>query len=290
MANQREAKRIVAVGIQGVGKSYQTIKMMLEAAKGFPGTPPRKGLIFDTTDEFGDFEFEGGRMQIKPISLNDIVLFTVHNICEVRRVRPFFDNGDIMTTNDKAEVLEQICKDFNNGILLVEDPNTYVSDNMPSAIIGRLVNTRHRSTDMILHFQNLGRAGHPKIWGNTSLLRLHKTNDSALRHKSKFEEKTELIQIAEIIVNNRYYAGDERFFVWIDVVYSKIRGKFTLKEAEDAIFEYVSQNFNSVVRPYLLKRDRSTGALLYKDDKEALDIALKEKLNTYFKFPTKKLK
>lgn len=284
MSKEREAKRIIAVGMQGVGKSYETIRMMLNAAKGSATTPPRKGLIFDTNDEFGDFEFEGGRQQIKAISLSDITLFTVNRIYEVRRIRPFFDNGMVMSADEKAVVLEQILKDFNNGILLVEDPNTYVSDNMPSDIIGRLVNTRHRSADIILHFQNLGRAGHPKIFGNASLIRMHKTNDTAQRHRSKFEEKTEMIQIAEHIVNNRYYNGDERFFLYIDVVYSKIRGKFTKHEAETAVFEYISQNFTSVVRPYLLKRDRKTGELLYKNDKDALEISLKDKLSTYFVF------
>lgn len=283
---QREVLRIVVTGMQGVGKSYETIRMMLRAAEGANGIPRRKGLIFDTNDEFGDFEFEGGRKQIKAIALKDIILFTVNNFYEVRRVRPFFDNGDPMTTNDKAMVLEQILKEFNNGILLVEDPNTYVSDAIPSDIIGRLVSTRHRSTDMILHFQNIGRAGHPKIFGNTSLIRMHKTNDPVSRHKSKFEEKTELLQIAESIVNTRYNNGDERFFLWIDVVRSKIRGKFIRKEAEDAIHEYTSENFNTTVRPYLMKRSRQTGELLY-NQKQAMDMARLDMMKKYFSFPPK---
>jgi hypothetical protein len=283
----REAMRIVVVGMQGVGKSYETIRMMLDAAKGSPGVPPRKGLIFDTNDEFGDFEFEGGRMQIKSISLKDITLFTVHSICEIRRIRPFFDNGQPMTSDEKAQVLFEILEHFNNGIMLVEDINTYVSDNFPADIIGKIVSTRHRSTDMILHFQNVGRAGHPKIFANTSFIRMHKTNDPVSRHESKFREKTELLQIAEYIVDTKYKSGDERFFLWIDVVWSKIRGNFTKLDAEDAIHEYTSLNYNTTVKPYLLKRSKESGALLY-DAKQAMEMAREEMMNKYFSFPSQK--
>jgi len=283
---QREVKRIVVCGKQGVGKSWETIRMMLEAAQGKPGVPPRKGLIFDVNDEFGDFPFVNGRMSIRAISLKDITLFTVNNRYEVRRIRPYFDDGRVMTSNDKAAVLEQILEQFNNGILLVEDPNTYVSDSIPADIIGKLVSTRHRSTDMILHFQNIGRAGHPKIVGNTSMIRLHKTNDSVSRHKNKFEEKTELLQIAEYIINKKYNEGNKRFFLWVDIDDSKIRGEYTLQEATLAVHEYISENFNTIVRPYLLKRDIKTGNKLYKDEAVALEIARKEMMMTYFPFQT----
>lgn len=292
----REVKRIVAVGTQGVGKSVETIRFMLEQATGWvdgiiggtpTGVPQRKGLIFDVNDEFGDFPFPyslTGRMGIKAISIEDITLFTVHSIYEVRRVRPFFQDGRAMTPTEMSVVLVKILKDFNNGILLVEDPNTYISDNIDADIIGKLISTRHRSTDMIMHFQGIGRAGQPKIFSNTSFIRMHKVNDTVSRHKGKFNEKTELLQIAEFIVNKKFNEGNTRFFLFIDIERSKIRGKFNLLDAEDAVHEYVSQNYKIAVTPYLLKRDKKTGEELYKDVGVAMDMARKEKLKTYFNF------
>lgn len=286
----REVKRIVAVGRQGVGKSWQTIKMMLDAATGtIDGvpmrTPRRKGLIFDVNDEFGDFPFIGGRMQIKAIALKDITLFTVNNIFEVRRIRPFNQDGSPMSLSDMAKVLNLILSQFNNGILLVEDPTKYISDTVDADIIGKLISTRHRSTDMILHFQSIGKAGQPKIFANTSLIRMHKVSDTVSRHATKFEEKTELLQIAEFIVNKKYNEGDKRFFLWIDIEESKIRGKFTLNDAREAVHNYISENYNSAVKPLLLKRDMGSGDLVYKDKAQAMEMARKEKLKTYFNFP-----
>ena len=288
----REVKRIVAVGRQGVGKSWETIRMMLDQAAGtvngvVGACPRRKGLIFDVNDEFGDFPFINGRMSIKSIALKDITLFTVNNIFEVRRIRPFNEDGSPMSTGDMVKVLNHILTNFNNGILLVEDPTKYVSDNVDADVIGKLISTRHRSTDMILHFQSIGKAGHPKIFANTSLIRMHKVSDTVSRHAQKFEEKAELLQIAEFIVNRKYNEGNKRYFLYIDIDDSKIRGKFTLAEAEYAVHEYISENYNSAVKPILAKRDLKTGELLYTDKGLAMDVARKEKLNTYFCFPKK---
>lgn len=293
--SEREVVRIIVLGMQGVGKSYETIRALLESSKGAPGIPPRKGLIFDVNDEFGDFEYSGegninGRMYIRAISLDSIPLFTVNRSYEVRRIRPFDKDGNPMGLNDKAAALERILNEFNNGNFLVEDPNTYVSDNIPADIIGKLVSTRHRSTDMFLHFQSVGRAGHPKIFGNTSYIRMHKTNDPVSRHKDKFQEKTELLQLAEYIVNEKYQNGNTRFFLWIDVVNSKIRSDkahpLYKTDAEDAVHEYVSQNYNACVKPYLNKRDKGTGKLIH-DDKSALQMARDEMMRKYFAFPVK---
>lgn len=287
----REVKRIVAVGRQGVGKSWETIRMMLDEANGVVNgvphmKPKRKGLIFDVNDEFGDFPFIGGRKKIAAIALKDITLFTVNHIFEVRRIRPFNDNGTPMSTGDMVKVLDLILSQFNNGILLVEDPTKYVSDTIDGDIIGKLISTRHRSTDMILHFQSIGKAGHPKIFANTSLIRMHKVSDTVSRHATKFEEKTELLQIAEFIVKKKYNEGNKRFFLWIDIDDSKIRGKFTKSDAIEAVHNYISENYNSAVKPFLLKRDMGTGELIYKDKAHAMEMARAEKLQTYFNFPS----
>lgn len=254
----RECRIIIACGKRGVGKSVETIRMIDEYVQGNPskGVPPRKALIFDVNDEFSSFWFFGQQRSIKAIAIKDIMKFSIHPKVEVRRIRPFWDDGKKMTINDMAEVLGIILDNYRNGLLLVEDINKYLSDAMPSDLIGSLATSRHIGLDIISHFQNIGRAGNPKLLGNLNMIRLHKTNDTVERHKNKFEEKTELLQIAEYIINKRYFDGDIRFFVYVDVENMKIRGKLTHEEVENGIHQYITERYARIISPMLQLRDR----------------------------------
>lgn len=280
----RECKVIIACGKKGVGKSVETIRMIDQYVAGNPskGVPGRKALIFDVNDEFSDFWYFGGKRRIPAISIKDILKFSVNRINEVRRIRPYWDDGKRMTTNDMAEVLGIILDNFRNGLLLVEDINKYLSDAMPADLIGSLATSRHIGLDIISHFQNIGRAGNPKLLGNLNVIRLHKTNDSVERHKNKFEEKTEILQIGEYLVNQRYYAGDIRFFVYIDVENMKIRGAFSKKEADDAIHEYITERYSRIVKPILSRRDKK-GKLEHTPE-SAMAFVRSNLIKTYFTF------
>lgn len=279
---KRECRIIIACGKRGVGKSVETIRMLDEYVRGNPekGVHPRKALIFDVNDEFSDFWFFGTQRRIPAIAIKDILKFSVHPKIEIRRVRPFWDDGRKMTINDMAEVLGIILDNFRNGLLLVEDINKYLSDAMPSDLIGSLATSRHIGLDIISHFQNIGRAGNPKLLGNLNMIRLHKTNDTVERHKNKFEEKTEILQIAEYIVNKRYFDGDNRFFVYVDVENMKIRGKFSALEVEDAIHKYITERYQRIINPMLNLRDKK-GKKIYTPE-TALRAANQELRKTYF--------
>jgi hypothetical protein len=278
----RECRIIIACGKRGVGKSVETIRLIDEYVKGNPtmGTPPRKALIFDVNDEFSNFWYFGQQRSIKAISIKDIMKFSIHPKVECRRIRPFWDNGKKMTINDMAEVLGIILDNYRNGLLLVEDINKYLSDAMPSDLIGSLATSRHIGLDIISHFQNIGRAGNPKILGNLNMIRLHKTNDTVERHKNKFEEKTEILQIAENIVNKRFFGGDTRFFLYVDVDNMKIRGKFTKEEVDDAIHQYITERYNRIISPLLQLRDKK-GKKIHTEE-SALRMANEEKKKVYF--------
>lgn len=280
----RECKILIATGKRGVGKTIQTIKMIDEYVAGNPskGVPPRKALIFDVNDEFSSFDFLGVQRSIKAIALKDILKFSVHPKVEIRRVRPFWDDGKKMTINDMAEALGIILDNFRNGLLLVEDINKYLSDAMPSDLIGSLATSRHIGLDIVSHFQNIGRAGNPKLLGNLNMIRLHKTNDTVERHKNKFEEKTEILQIAENIVNARYFSGDIRFFLYVDVENMKIRGKFSKKEADDAVHQYITERYKRIITPMLQLRDKK-GKKIYNDE-TALRAANQNITKQYFTF------
>jgi hypothetical protein len=278
----RECRIIVACGKRGVGKTVETVRQLDEYVAGNPakGVPPRKALIFDVNDEFSSFWFFGQTRKIPALAIRDIMKFSIHPQVEIRRIRPFWDDGKKMTINDMAEVLGIILENYRNGLLLVEDINKYLSDAMPSDLIGSLATSRHIGLDIITHFQNIGRAGNPKLLGNLNMIRLHKTNDTVERHKNKFEEKTEVLQIAEYIINNRYFAGDTRYFVYVDVENMKIRGKFSREEVDNAVHNYITERYSRIISPMLQLRDKK-GKKIYTDE-SALRAANEKLTKTYF--------
>ena len=280
----RECRIVIACGKRGVGKTIETIKVIDEYVAGNPskGIPPRKALIFDVNDEFSSFWYFGQTRSIKAIAIRDIMKFSIHPNIEVRRIRPFWDDGKKMTINDMGEVLGIILDNYRNGLLLVEDINKYLSDAMPSDLIGSLATSRHIGLDIISHFQNIGRAGNPKLLGNLNMIRLHKTNDTVERHKNKFEEKTEILQIAEYIINKRYFDGDIRFFIYIDIENMKIRGKFTREEAEDGIHQYITERYARIVSPMLQLRDKK-GVKIHTEE-SALKSANDNLMRAYFNY------
>lgn len=100
------------------------------------------------------------------------------------------------------------------------------------------------------------------------------------RHKNKFEEKTEILQIAEYIVNKRYFDGDTRYFLYVDVENMKIRGKFTKEEVEDAIHQYISERYKRIITPMLQLRDKK-GKKLHTEE-SALKSANQHLMKIYF--------
>ena len=76
---EREPKLGCVVGRKGVGKSYQTLKMIEQYVVGNPskGIPARRVLIFDVNDEFE---------HIKALKLSDVIRFSAHPKIEARRI------------------------------------------------------------------------------------------------------------------------------------------------------------------------------------------------------------
>ena len=285
---KREPLVMIACGKKGVGKTVATVELIYKYVTGNPskGVPGRKALIFDVNDEFSHFWYHGEYHSIKTIRIADILKFTVHPAIEVRRIRPFMDDGRKMSINDMAEVLGVILENYRNGLLLVEDINKYTTDTLKGDLVGSLATVRHLGIDLVAHYQSVGRAANPKLLGNTKVIRLHKTNDTVARHKNKFEERTEIMQVAESIVEKRYHDGDKRFYLFIDIDENRIYGRFNQKDIDEAVMDVVSKNHTQLVKPLMKKIDLQTGKKLY-DEKSATLKAIEEIKEKYFKQPKK---
>lgn len=261
MSDYRIPKLGVAVGKKGIGKTFTTTQMIDGYVRGGKGVKPRRALILDVNDEFE---------QYKAISLKHIELFSVHPKIEARRVRPFTDDGRRMTLKDIADALWRILEVYRGGLLLIEDINKYISDNLPNDLIGAICTNRHTNTDIVMHFQSIGRIT-PKIWQNINWLRFHKNSDNTIRHKNKFPDKVVMLGMVESIVNKKYYDGDNRFYLYIDIDEEKIYGNYTQSDIDEAINEYCSMNYREVIKPYVNKRD-SRGKKLFTNESALTEV------------------
>lgn len=214
MSELREPKLGVAVGRKGCGKTYTTALMIDKYVKGNPsnGIPPRRVLILDVNDEYE---------KVKGLKLSDVIRFSAHPKIEARRIRPFHENGIRMTLREIQEVLFKILNDYRGGLLLIEDINKYVSDYLPNDLVGAICTNRHTDTDIILHFQSIGRIS-PKIWQNLNWIRFHKITDDVIKHRNKFEEKLELLLLVESYINEEYENGNKRIYVYVDIDDEKV--------------------------------------------------------------------
>lgn len=273
---ERIPKLGVAFGKKGIGKSYQTWRMIYEYVSGDKenGIKPRRALILDVNDEYEN---------VKSISINDVGKFSNSPLIEVRRVRRFNERtGQPMTLKEVAEALFFILRHYRRGLLLIEDINVYISDNLPNDLIGAICSNRHTELDIILHYQSLGRVT-PKVWQNLNWLRFHKNTDSIDRHMHKFEDKYEYLKIAELLVNNEYENGNIRFFVFIDVDNEKIRGNFTKDQFKRAVDEYISLNEKKILSP-ILNRTLENGEKFVSGYSEAFSMKSNSLIKLYSVF------
>lgn len=284
----REPLLMTAVGKKGVGKSVESIRMLYDAVNGniSKGVKPRKALIFDVNDEFGDFWFNGDpHHKIKAISLENIPRFVQSNIYEIRRIRPFHNDGRKMSLDEQYATLGVILELYNSGMLMVEDPNKYmVSGNMKKDVFGELCTARHSEMDLLMHYQTVKNISSSSLLSNTNYIRFHKVNETVAKHRDKLVEKTELLQLAESMVNKYYYNGDKRFYVFVNIDESKIEPGFMGFKPEDvdeAIRDVISMNYNELIKPVTNQIDFDSGQKIY-TPKMALKMVANRLKKTYF--------
>jgi hypothetical protein len=271
----RDPLLLAAAGKKGVGKSYAHMMLMNGYVMGdaYNGIKGRKCLIMDINDEYGVYG-------VPDISLNDVAFFSVHPQIEIRRIRPFFPDGRRLTLDEWANCLFYVLNRFQNGLLLIEDLNKFITDHLPQDLIGAIATNRHVGLDIILSFQSIGRIN-TKIWGNMNVLRFHKNIESVEKHKNKFPDKYEILSIAEGMVNDEYNNnGNTRFYVYVDLDEMKIRGELSDEMIDKALTEYIYKNLNELTKPLISQVEKGKK----KFTKESAVLEVKTRLTkTYFK-------
>lgn len=261
------------------------------------GKIPRKVLILDVNDEFGNVQVDHRNpkfQHIRVLPLSQVQKFSNHPTVECRRIRILKEDGKIMSLNEIAQTLDYIMEYFKGGLLLVEDPTKFITDSLPGDLLGKICTLRHRDCDVMMHLQYLGKVAHPKIWGSLNFLRVHKFGDSVERYKKAFEDHLDAMKIIESLVNLQY-KENERFYAFynkdikingkVKVPLEKIQGRFTRHQFTDAIKSYLEKDYNTLVKSELNRVNINTGKPIYKNHQEAVKTLIKNFFTQYYGNP-----
>jgi KaiC/GvpD/RAD55 family RecA-like ATPase len=241
MNSQREAGMMCITGIQGVGKTYLNQHIIYDYTRDKVALKVRgrKCLIFDTNGEYTRDQFQKNGMDnfdAKVLALKDVSAWSKSPNVECRRI-----DAKSLGIAEKKSAIEYIMQYFKNGMLVLEDVNTYIQNvTHMEKIVSGLVSLRHRAVDVLISYQSL-RPVEPRIWQNSRWIRMHYQADNVNDIKNKVNNPT-MYKIAQYIVNNRYFDGDKRFYVYIHNFANQIEGDFTLQEFEKACQQYINAN------------------------------------------------
>ena len=280
----REALLGIAVGKKGVGKTYATLEMATSYILGNAKVPPRKVLILDVNNEYAEVKKDHNNPlfpEIKALRLTDVPRFTYHPKVEARRVSVLKPEGGKMSLVEIQEALGYILSNYQNGLLIIEDINKYISDSLPNDLMGTIATQRHVSVDIITHFQSIGKAANPKLWANCNWLRFHKCEDTVERHKNKFAGNIEHLKIMEMMVDDAYRSGNKRFCCYLDKDYGTIKGSFNKATFKKAIENFLENNY-IIVKRELQKKNLYSGELKHKDHKAAVNSLVNNYISTYY--------
>lgn len=237
----REPQLIIATGKKGVGKTYKTCELVQDylTPNAKIGKKPRKVLIFDANGEYSNEEIQknGFRFRTKVLALKDIEDWSKQSRVEVRRVLPVDANGNELGTEKYPEILAVILHYYRGGMLILEDINKYLTETRDAKIIGALTTNRHRDLDIYIHLQSLAPLT-TRMWQNANVVRFHYQMDDIDRYKARIPNY-ELFKIAQLMVNEKYYSGEERFFCYVMNELNKIKGAFSKKDFIVACRQYL---------------------------------------------------
>ena len=285
----REPTFIATVGMPGVGKTYQNIQQIRKVLQGNPSknVKPQKVLIFDCNNEYRNDnpDVRTAGIYITPIHIKQVSDFSASSYIQACRIAPFNNKGHPMSLDELSNGLTTIMQRYRNGLLLAEDFKSFAGDSMKADLVSRLCTRRHSGSDTLVSVQDIGLIA-PKVWMNLKWLRLHMIGDLIIRYKDSYPGKIEYLSIAENMIRTKFYAGDERFYLMIDLTKGFIYGQYTPEEFNKATRQYISQNWKNTVGRVQDERDDKWNKV-HKDEKTAAALVMNRYVESYSQYSTR---
>ncbi len=256
----REAYILTVVGRQGGGKTYRQVQESLLYAKN------SRVLVFDCNVPSGSYKdfptidydssIQDEYKHAKVVKDNSSVRTTTvkqwpREQKGPRRVVNYRKDGQMMNVTEMNQVALDLMQHFKGGMLVFEDTNAYLIGVRALAFLSNFLRCRHNGVDLVIILQSAG-AIDPRIWGNTSLMRMHKTLDSVRTpsiRKRIPHDKFEMVMLGELMVNEQYEMGNVYFCVYLEFRKYKIMVNDE-KLLERACMKYLNI-FNGELKAYM---------------------------------------
>lgn len=257
---ERDPFVMLIIGETGVGKTYRTNQEIKYYMADNPeiGKKGRKVLAFDTNGH--DYP------TFRTVSPNYIKALTK---VATRRILPFNSDGNAMSNIEKREVAEKIVNHFKNGLVVLDDVDSYMSGAKGQSIIGALTTVRHKGIDILFLHQSLGKVTTTQFQACT-WIRLHHQLDPITKYKERIPNYS-IVRIAQLIINEQYdlcskamdegrfktedeYKKQRSFFVYIDMRRRKVSG-CTRAAYIRGCKRFIDQEEKSTIRMMLNERD-----------------------------------
>jgi len=292
---KRQPIFITVAGRKNVGKTYTTIQLCKKYLIGDKNNKikGRKVLIFDTNNE-------KSYSKIKTININNFFNKNEKNYIkifsspkykiDIRRIVPFNPyTGQPLSTDEIASLLIYVLENYYGGLLVIEDIIRFVSDSVQKDIVGSLATMRHKNCDIITHFQYKKKLFNPKIYGNTDMIRIHKTNDSFYDYLPQIKGDKNLLLISEHLVEyqnskSKYLIRKDdgktiySYYCYADLLSGKIIGEYDEKTIYDVLDKFISVNSKTILKELLNEINPNTGKQKY-TFAEAYEIKKKQLMN-----------
>lgn len=271
---ERDPFVMLIIGEMGVGKTFRTNLEIKYYMKDNPekGKKGRKVLAFDTNGH--DYP------TFRTVSPNYIKALTK---VAARRILPFKKGGKAMSNIEKREVAEKIVNHFKNGLIVLDDTDSYMTGAKGQSLIGALTTVRHKGIDILFSHQSLGKVTTTQFQACT-WIRLHHQVDPVTKYKERIPNYS-IVRIAQLIVNEQYdlcsramdegkfkteseYKKQRSFFVYIDMRRRKVSG-CTRAAYIRACKRFIDQEEKSTIRMMLNELDFYNKPI-YKDRNAAI--------------------
>lgn len=251
----RNSQLIVVVGRTRVGKTLQTMRQIEDYIQPNQELQKagRKVLYFDVNGELSNEEIARVNSELasngSPIRIRfrtqvlkngGLIAYSKSNQPQVMRIMNTDDIGNPLKPSQTIERLNEILRFYRHGMLVLEDINKYMVSTQSEEIIGALCSNSHLDLDIIIHLHSCS-AITTRMWQNLKLIRFHFQQDPVFRYSQR-PNNYELLRIAQLLVNKKYFGGDKRFFLWVLAEDNCIKGKYSSADFKDACMEYMLED------------------------------------------------